>query len=274
MILRIAACLAASYLIIAPAVAETSCPSAQGIADLMRTNERLDIYKARELAQCVKELREAVVSARTANTVAWSVGAHPMRFLEQIPAFDHTHSTCDDVPNVLRAVHLQTRILLAGGEQHIEQAEVGLKALMKHFIKADAWQVFFSDKAAWRRLVEQKSTIQFALRCLTNVKPLLEKPFDAKLAERAMQWFSEQCGRSVRGANDRKFEDYPECTMKTVSEEFKAHYGVELTESHAYVLGWLRRRHLEGGPAVVSLLQTTALMFAKDLAAGEQVTIR
>ncbi len=273
MILRIAASIAVLYTIVAPASAQSSCPTVQEVTDLSRTNDRPDVFKTRELARCIKELRAATEAAHTANEMAWAAFRGPLRLVEQMPVFDHAHNTCDDVAGVLKSARHQLRVQLGGGDNYVEHAGIGIDALMKHFIKADAWQVFFTDKAGWRRIIEQKSTIQFALRCLTNVKPLLEKSFDVKLAAQAMQWYAEDCARAEK-EGDAKKEDHPDCTVKTFPAAFKAHYGIDATESHAYVLGWLRRRHMEGGAAVVALLQTTALMFAKELEVGEQVTSR
>ncbi len=274
MILRFAAGIAALYLMLSPAVAQSSCPTVQEVADLSRTNEKVEYFKARELARCIKEMRAAVEASKAATEMAWTAFRGPMNILSQLPVFDHAHDTCDEVGSVLKSVRTQLRVQLGGGESHVENAGVGIDALMKHFIKVEAWQVFFTDKTAWRRLVEQKSTVQFALRCLTNVKPLLEKPLDVKLAARAMQWNSEACTLAEPADAPRRGDARAPCTVQTFPEEFKAYYGIPLTESHTYVLGWLRRRHLEGGPAVVALLQTTALMFAKELAAGEVVAER
>lgn len=270
MMLRFAAAIAALCVLWMPSVARAQCPSEYETERMLLTDEKYASYRVRELAHCIKSLRASVEAARVATEVAWSAAANPIRLLEEMPAFDHMHNTCDDMSRVLQSFYLQLRIQIAGDAEHIDNARAGLKALKKRFVKAEAWQLIFKDRAEWRRLIETKSTTQFALRCLASIKPLLEKPFDVKLAERAMDWYSESCAESVASPEARRGE-HPECTVKTFPGEFKAHYGIELTNSHAYVLGWMRRRYLEGGSIVVAFLQSTALAFAKELATTGEV---
>lgn len=84
---------------------------------------------------------------------------------------------------------------------------------------------------------------------LKDAAPILEEPLPLAAAN-AGDWYYYTC---YEPEDKRSEDDTANCKrLKTFPARFKEAYGVEPTGSTAYALSWLYRRHMEGGPQIVT----------------------
>lgn len=84
----------------------------------------------------------------------------------------------------------------------------------------------------------------------------------ASVASQAGAWYSYTCGDSVESWSE--FQRQKCETTKLFAAKFEEYYGVAPTKDSAWVLGFLHRRHREGGTRVVAEWQRIALDFASE----------
>ncbi|MDB5238372.1 MAG: hypothetical protein JWM46_642 [Candidatus Kaiserbacteria bacterium] len=87
--------------------------------------------------------------------------------------------------------------------------------------------------------------------------PVLGKPLTLNAAS-AGEWFRLDCYEP----EDKQYE--PARCKTNFAKTFKEDYGVEATRSNVYVLMWLHRRYLEGGPKLVAEWQRIGLDLSKE----------
>ena len=99
---------------------------------------------------------------------------------------------------------------------------------------------------------------------LGQVSVLLDQPLPIAAAT-AGDWYSNDCYSPEADLSD---ETKKTCAkLKGFETGFKATYKVEPTANHAYVLSFLYRRYMEGGPKLVSEWQHIGMDFAKEYVA-------
>ena len=96
---------------------------------------------------------------------------------------------------------------------------------------------------------------------LKDATQILEKPLPLAAAN-AGDWYYYSCYESE---DKRSEEDNTNCKrLKTFPSRFMETYGVEPTGSSAYALSWLYRRHMEGGPQLVTEWQRIGTDLVKE----------
>lgn len=223
-----------------------------------------DKSSPQEFMKCVKYHQEATDAYASALAATRKVTTSPSAILE-LADFSKVRTEASNLSIAVRSVYSNVKIILAP-ETFLSlstEKTTGTEPFM-HF------RALYASGGAlvgWFRDTEPKIielVKRFAIQGAVvtggeRIRPILEKPADALLAQKGMRWIFEH-----RCTEEDQKERQPVCATSQFPSEFKAYYGIEATNENVWFLGFLNRRDIEhrGNSAII---QKWALDIMKKL---------
>lgn len=211
---------------------------------------------------CAEAQHSALSNLRHALALAWKVAQNPAEILGLVK---------------LEALRSHERIGVSSGSLYHFVART-LRPDVNHW-NEDAFpelRARFADSANLRgfwdstkgtavRLMKAAAITGYVEQTYTDVKILFERPFDVSLASASPRWYDYQCWRPKQ--EDRRSSDAAQVCkeLSWFADRFKQVYGAEPTYNSSWTLGFLFRRHMEGGMKLVVEYQNIAKEFGKML---------
>ncbi len=199
----------------------------------------------------IAELRSSSEKAASAIALAYTIAAKPLVILD-LP--DLTELRSGDTPIVPRIQRLYYSMRGKIHPGHLHEDTDPFKSMRSKYSDATTLRSFYDEaKQTIIAKIALASLRGMVGDALTEHAYLLDKPLPIAAAL-ASQWYGSSCYEpEAEWSGDYQKRD---CTkLKNFEVRFKETYGVEPTASAAYALGWLYRRHLEGGPQTVAVWQ-------------------
>lgn len=126
------------------------------------------------------------------------------------------------------------------------------------FARPEALEQFFrTTKSIIVRLIDRSAVRGMIMATGDRLKPVLEKPADALLAQKGMLWLFAYCYIEGNEAADG-------CKDNSFPADFKTYYGVDADSENVWALGFLIRRDLETR-GLSKTYQKIALELLKEL---------
>jgi hypothetical protein len=213
-----------------------------------------------EANACVEELRKTAEATSAALRDTWGVFKDPLSVIEYVE-FGELRKHVGE-----KDASLQAWSAVHNGTLALDPARNGwaLSALRNYFSDPVRFEVV-SKQLRSRAMAEiKKASAGGAVQSMIeHVRPLLEKPLDALLANQGMKWAYDNACLSVHLNKDQKLA----CAASPFHNAFKEHYGIEVTRDSVWLMGFLLRRGLENRK-LVPIWQREILEGLKDLEAS------
>ncbi len=202
---------------------------------------------------------DSAVRLRSALKLVWKVAVNPIALFDHVDYSATRKMETDE--GRFQSVYYDAREKLNPDADYREDA---FDALRSKFSEPDVLRSYYEvSKQTMLATVVKAAVKGTAVNLLKAGLPVFGKPLTLTAAS-AGDWFGKNCYRP----EEEQYSYAQDCKTSKFPKLFKDDYGVEANRSNVYVLAWLYRRHLEGGPKLAAEWQRIGL----DLAMSYEIT--
>lgn len=242
----------------------------------LRNCEMVKTYSATEgknpekLAGCIKEMEEREKKLGDILVATWKLLADPTSILEQAAESLRSTPSAADLTLGWAVYHAHFQVSKALGyvlnnsslgwpKDAAGRGETPFGFIRMHIADPDRLKALYygGGKDRSLQIIRRIAVVGFATSVAENTRVVFEKPFATKMGELWVEWRNTQCDEE-KGADDP-------CKKVTFEAEFEKTYGAKPSDDQALVIGFLHRRHAEGGVALVKMWQEIGNDFANAL---------
>ena len=260
--LRFTLAFLASLVVASPALAKDDQPYACRQNTLYTPDGTLVVANVKSCIRDYEELitkkNAALAKAHKALDLVWKIAFNPSEILNVVDLSVIRAGTTPIVPRVQRIYNDLHEQLSLGRDPDDDP----FAALRSRYADAATLGKFYdSVKQSVLGKITKVAIVGMAGDTLQESAPLFEKPL-AVIGAVAGDWYSYGCWKPLDELHETSQRACKKLT--TFPNHFKEAYGVDVTPNTAYVLSWLYRRHMEGGPKIVAEWQR----IGKDLSSS------